>query len=386
MSKNPNIEIFDSRNIDSLHWEDYKNGSTFKNYFAPLIKKGVKLHIENVDVEQVILVHGTELIPMSIAQQKKKSQAYVASNIGQYFDYPIEEFQRFEIVKGWKKTFSILSLRVLRKFSSVLKIDECVFINSFLLSSNLCPKNYEEIPELIAYLKNKYPNKCFVFKGVSPEYNEKLFVDLSQSKFKPVFSRELYFISKTDDKYQKKRAFIRDRKHADKRTDILWDSNDKLDQNEKSQFLKFYEDLYIGKYSNLNPKYTIEFLNNIAEGGFFRIGSLKKGNDFLGAQVLFQRDGMITTPFIGYNRDLPQEMGIYRILNYYLMDKASKSDLNLNLSSGAAEFKKQRGGVSGIEYNMVFVDHLHFLRKLPWIILGFIGRRFVIPNLSKVKL
>lgn len=386
MSKNSKIEIFDSRNIDSLRWEDYKNGNAFKNYFAPLIKKGVKLHIENVNVEQVILVYGTELIPMSIAQQKKKPQAYVASNIGQYFDYPIEEFQRFDIVKGWKKAFSILSLRVLRKLSSALKIDECVFINSFLLSSNLCPKNYEEIPKLMTYLKNKYPDKCFVFKGVSPEYNEKLFIDLSRSKFKPVFSRELYFISKTDVKYQKKRAFIRDRKHAEKRTDILWNSNDKLDRNQKSQFLKFYEDLYIGKYSNLNPKYTNEFLNNIAEGGFFRIGSLKKKNNFLGAQVLFQRDGMITTPFIGYDRDLPQEMGIYRILNYYLMDKANKSELNLNLSSGAAEFKKQRGGVSGIEYNMVFVDHLHFLRKLPWIILGFIGRRFVIPNLSKVRL
>ena len=66
----------------------------------------------------------------------------------------------------------------------------------------------------------------------------------------------------------------------------------------------------------------------------------------------------MTTPLIGYDRSLPAETGLYRLISYHLTEEAAARGLILHQSSGAAAFKRHRGSVAGMEYSFVYDRHL----------------------------
>lgn len=71
-------------------------------------------------------------------------------------------------------------------------------------------------------------------------------------------------------------------------------------------------------------------------------------------------------PLIGYDRTYPQKEGLYRLLTMETMLEAEHRGLLLNMSSGAAHFKRLRGAEPHLEYNMVYDGHLPWWRRLPW--------------------
>ncbi|WP_374016341.1 hypothetical protein ABU162_18735 [Paenibacillus thiaminolyticus] len=76
-----------------------------------------------------------------------------------------------------------------------------------------------------------------------------------------------------------------------------------------------------------------------------------------GARI-FCRDGVMTTMLFGYDTALPQELGLYRMLSAALLELARENGDLLHESSGAAQFKRNRGARADIGYSAVFCDHL----------------------------
>ena len=100
----------------------------------------------------------------------------------------------------------------------------------------------------------------------------------------------------------------------------------------------------------------------------------------------FNRSGVMTTPLIGYDRTIPQSVGLYRLITVRIIDEAVATENFLHMSSGAAHFKMLRGAKSCFEFNMVGYSHLKWSRRLPWSVLSWLTRWIAQPVFRWFKL
>lgn len=75
---------------------------------------------------------------------------------------------------------------------------------------------------------------------------------------------------------------------------------------------------------------------------------------------------MATAAILGYERSLPQGLGLYRMLFALLIAEAAERELLLNLSAGAGRFKALRGAVPVEEFDVVYDRHLAAHRRVVW--------------------
>ena len=85
--------------------------------------------------------------------------------------------------------------------------------------------------------------------------------------------------------------------------------------------------------------------------------------------AFFEADDTMTAPIVGYETSLPQALGLYRRLMALAARRARAGRLLLNMSAGAAAFKRNRGGVAAIEYSAVFTRHLPLRHRVAaWLV------------------
>ena len=120
------------------------------------------------------------------------------------------------------------------------------------------------------------------------------------------------------------------------------------------------------KYARLNPQYTLEYLKNLTEGGLIQLKALWHESNIVAFTGYFILDGVMINPLIGYDRSYPQKEGLYRLLTMETMLEAEKRGMLLNMSSGAAHFKRLRGAEAQLEFILEYDRHLPWWRRLPW--------------------
>ena len=148
--------------------------------------------------------------------------------------------------------------------------------------------------------------------------------------------------------------------------------NDELEEEDFPRMTKLYEMLYLQKHSILNPAFTPDFMRLCHARGIVRFYGLRHPSGRL--------DGMFgvlavaqTTPLpsiLGYDTSLDDRIGLYRMIVALAFETAIAEGWNINLSSGAAGFKRNRGGQPIMEYNATY--HRHLSR----------GRRFALSTLA----
>jgi hypothetical protein len=89
---------------------------------------------------------------------------------------------------------------------------------------------------------------------------------------------------------------------------------------------------------------------------------------------------------IGYNTELPQTAGIYRLLCALLFQEAIQKRLVLNFSSGAANFKRLRGGKPLIEFSAIYSRHLPPIQRTVWACLRLVSQHIGVRILRKFEL
>ena len=160
-------------------------------------------------------------------------------------------------------------------------------------------------------------------------------------------------------------------------------------QHEKNildRIVDLYTMLYLQKYSKINPQFTSVYVLNSVFNKTLTIkllvnGPQKKDNDSIsiipkdttkihGVIGVWKRGGILTTPLLGYDMELPQKAGIYRLLSLEIMKTGRESNLLVNASGGVGDFKRKRGAQTFVEFNGVYYGkNMSILRKAPWMIL-----------------
>ncbi|MEM6807268.1 MAG: hypothetical protein AAF696_38050, partial [Bacteroidota bacterium] len=246
-------KFYDRSNLEELDWEQYQEGSYYRNLFALLIEKGSLHFIKNVKNEIGILAIENRLYPIVVGSREKiPYRSYVASLYSQYVSYGKREIE-LEFRQPFLRFLGKALLTAIAKAFSFSNLDEVVFVNNWLLSTNLYPK---EIPPkhlrlLQSFLKEKFPNKAICFRSLNPLLNQKLIEDVQGLGFEKVFSRKVFLAStKTPRAYRKKRNFEHDLKLWKKSQDLLeWSKLTQPSEYELKRIQALYQELYLGKYA-----------------------------------------------------------------------------------------------------------------------------------------
>lgn len=353
-------------------------------YALPLIKEGAGVYVRNVQTIFQLLQVGRHLLPITI-NDSEYDNSYVCSPYSTYIRYALEELyllrSRF-LQKGLGTLIGAIAPLIKRA-----KIDQNVHLNNWLLSTNLYePIDREELQELTNRLTEEFSEHALIFRSLNDVTNAEMIEDLHRLDYMMVPSRQVYFFDGRAPGYLRKQNNVWDRKLLEKAPfDIV--GHGEIQPDDYPRIKELYDLLYIEKYSPLNPQFTTAYIENTHKQELLRMKGLRDGNGVLqGIVGCFIRGDVMTVPIVGYHTGLPQQTGLYRMLMSMVLQEAAERSLLLHLSSGAAHFKRLRGGQPAIEYSAVYVRHLPAGRKVVWRFLSSLLNKVGVPIMRKYQL
>jgi len=340
--------------------------------------------VSNLSTQIELVGSGAQSVPVTI-NNHEGDNAWVCSPYTAYCAYAIEELERLAhpaITQplSWLCRAAGANLRR-------AEIDRAVAINNWLLSTNLYPALDRATLRLwIAECLERWPAHSLWFRSLNDAWTSDWIAALVAEGFELIPSRQVYLYSD---------VAALPRSHADLKVDLKLLQRTVLRPCGPSGFgaadwpriEALYAKLYLEKYSRLNPAYRASFMEAWHRAGLLRLMGFRDGEGVLQAIVgTFERDGVITAPIVGYDTALPKKLGLYRMLMAAVLKYAADSGQRVNLSAGAAEFKRGRGGVPAIEYSAVFSRHLPKRRQRAVERLRWLTTRIGVPLMKRFEL
>lgn len=313
------------------------------SYIRTFLTHDVSSLIENCrNATCYAIEFGKELI-LVVDAQFQAGQTYPTSLRAQYLDYAQEELALTEI-KGQKLLSG--AFRLLKTIVPQ-KIDEAVYVGNYLVSTNLFPNfTLEEVQAIELLLNKHFPNKTIVYRSQNSFLNQELMEHLDVLNYQPFISRQV-FIAHQAQVIKRKKSFKKDCKLA---KDTMFDIQIDFDvKNYTERIIELYSQLYISKYSKINPLYTTVFIEAMTDTQNTQFIGIFDDEKLIGVTMSWSFDGVLTVPILGYDLSYPKEAGIYRLLTYFTLLRVNDEQI-FHMSSGVGPFKLSRGAEYFPEY------------------------------------
>jgi hypothetical protein len=382
------MRLFARDDLDRIPWPDTADGAYARRVLAPLMRQGTAAYIANVEAEVRVLVAGQLVLPVAIVEGPSPlpHPSYVVSPTSHYVDYGKREVELELHNRPLLRRLFPLVLECFRPLLRWGQVEKAVYVNNWLLSTNLypaCPP--ETLRALHALLRETFPGHAVVFRSVNHALNGEVSTVLRALGYRAVFSRQVYLLDPRTGAHRHKKSFQKDRGLA-RRTPYIWIDSSALTEGDCPRLKRLYDDLYLDKYSLYNPQFTEAFFREAWRGDWLNLWALRAEGRIDGILGFIQRQGVMTTPLIGYDRSVPAERGLYRLISLKLIGEAERRGLILHQSSGASGFKMHRGSEPSIEYSYVFDRHLPHRRRLPWQLLAGLSEHVAVPLMRRYRL
>jgi hypothetical protein len=220
-------------------------------------------------------------------------------------------------------------------------------------------------------------------RSLNARYTPEWLAALQEMGCELVPSRQVYLYDRIDTAHANMQ---RDLRLLD-RTPLLQSPAREWSDEDFARAEALYRQLYLDKYSRFNPAYGACWLQAWSRCGLLDLSGYREADGKLVAVIgMFGLEDALTAPIVGYDTTLPRRLGLYRLLMATVYRAAEQQARRLNLSAGAAHFKRLRGGVGTIEYCAVWVRHLRGRRRRTVKWLGCITRRVGEPLLRRYGL
>ncbi|MFZ6771607.1 hypothetical protein ACO0LB_02710 [Undibacterium sp. SXout7W] len=304
-------------------------------------------------------------IPISLLEQSGWQESYVSSPRSTWLRYAQQEALRQLPQSGsWLTTAMKTALQLAScPVSALLKgarLDQAAIIGNHLISTNLYPAwNHQDMLEMTMQLTGTYSERPLMMRNICPAVNPELHQILCKLGWHMIPSRMVYLCDPQENGVWKHNHVKQDaRLLRQPEVEIVYQDN--IHPSDLPGLRKVFRQLFIDKHSHLNPDFSPAFFELCLETSFLELIGLRWQEQWVGVLGLYAHpdSGWITTPLIGYDTSLPQELGLYRRLMAILLQQARQRHLRLHYSSGAARFKRARGGVAALEYTAIYTQHL----------------------------
>jgi hypothetical protein len=374
-----------------LYWRDVPwpagpDGDYARRVLTPLIRDGPGRYMANAMGRVGVLVGSGVALPVVRVDgpPRPRDASYVVSPTTHYIDYAIREVELEMGRRPLARRVLPLLLGAFRPLFRWGRIERAVYVNNWLLSTNLYPPLPPGTLETAhGVMLRAHPDHAVVFRSVNLALEADVAGRLAALGYRRVISRQVYVLDPLTGGHRRKRSYLRDRALA-RRTPYEWTAD--LGEADVPRLKRLYDDLYLEKYSRYNPRFTEEFFRAALRLGWLEFQALRHAGRIDGVLGFVVRGGVMTTPLIGYDRSLPADTGLYRLISLRLIEESERRGLVLHQSSGAAAFKKYRGSVPAMEYSYVHDAHLPWDRQVPWRVLGAVSRHVAEPLMHQLGL
>lgn len=360
-----------------------------QQYWIPMMQEGATHYIDNIQTQLWAIAVDDLLLPITVNDAEYEN-SYVCSFYAHYITYAKDELVNLKFPLLEKILSPILTgFGYLFKW---LKINKTVIVNNWMLSTNLYPElSKEQLFSITQHLKQAFPDHAIVFRSINEFKDHDIKTQLKLLDYQMIGSRQVYlFDSHAPDLSSQRKQRM---KQNLKRDFKLFETygyevvgKDKIEASDLPRIVELYNALYLQKYSDNNPHFNQNFFALTGDRHFLELIALRKAGRIDGIIGFYILNGVMTTPLLGYDTSLPQELGLYRMLTACLMQAGIDKGLIINQSSGAASFKRNRGFSGWIEYSAVFHQHLAVYRRFGWWLLGLIVDFVAIPLIRQFKL
>lgn len=339
-------------------------------------------YIANLETSVELLEHEAMALPCTV-NHAEHGNAWVCSPSAAYGSYVIEETQRYLPAPA-----ALPIAAVCRGYRHVLKfakVDRAVAINNWMLSTNLFPEvDKAALLALVNQARQRWPQHAIWFRSLNMRHNSAWIAALREQGFQLLPSRQVYLFQ---DIARTRHANLKRDFSLLKRSSLTSMEPQDVKDSDFARIADLYNFLYLDKYSRLNPQYTATFMQRWHQNGLLKFWGFRDDAGLLQAVVgIFRQHGTITVPIVGYNTALPQSLGLYRLLMARVFDVAMRGNLDVNLSAGAAHFKRLRGGQGEIEYSAVLTAHLPASHRIAMATLRGLANGVGVPLMRRFKL
>ena len=323
---------------------------------------------------------GGVLFPVTV-NDAEPDNAWVCSPLTTYAKYAAEEISRL----GHPRLTAPLQWITagMGRWLERAQLDRAVAINNWLVSTNAYPALHElALVQVVDAALARWPTHALWFRSLNTAHHADWLDALSERGFTLVPSRQVYLFSDV--------ATLA-RQHADLKRDLALLRRaclctDFTDEDFR-RIAQLYAQLYLDKYSGLNPHYHWTLIKAWSLAGLLQIKGIRDEQGVLqGAVGIFRFGNLLTSPIVGYDTTVPVKAGLYRMLAAAVLQQAIDDECLVNLSAGVAHFKRQRGGQPAIEYSAVLTRHLPVRTQRAVGALGAVARHVGVPIMQRCKL
>lgn len=261
-------------------------------------------------------------------------------------------------LKGFEAFSACAMSRIVETFLRLNKADEVAFPAHYLLTTSLYAEG-----QLEALYDAPRPDRPVVLRSLNPHHHAAILA--RRGTLWPV--RVVWIIDDIARDWRPRRDSRRDLQALEASALVRRRYATRMPEARLTRVLDLYRRLYIRRYSRHNPDYTADYLQHCLETGVLEILTLERDGDIVAFCAIHGRGGVLSAPMVGYDEAID---GLYRLIMALPALEAEARGLMLNLSAGAAHFKRHRGARPHVEYLMILDDHLPPGRRLPFGLVG----------------
>ena len=359
------MKLHDARDIASAPWPDTQEGREARDFLVPLFQQGTGAFFSERADFRLLEMDG-RLIPLAFntAQYGNSGLFSVHARYITNQRVAIAANDAFGPVKG-----RVLS-GVLQGLGGVLRaarINRCIHVDHWPTLRNTAPPlTVDPVRRLTDFLTERFPGHALVFSALSPATHAPLLDALADAGYCALYTTYTRMCLPHGDTALDRKA--RENRRRDAR--LLEGSGYQfVDPRDvpgcAPRLAELYRMLNREKYRT-NPDCRPEYFEAALRGGPMRLRALVKDGRidvFYGFTVM---GDVVYSPVAGYDLAVPQDVGLYRILNSLLLKEAVDRGLALETGAGADDFKSLRGDRPVPRYGAVYTRHLPRYRQEGW--------------------
>ncbi|UVO50010.1 GNAT family N-acetyltransferase [Sphingomonas sp. SUN019] len=348
-----------------------------RSYIAAVAHGGARAMASNVRTRWLALASDGRVLPVTV-NDGAVGDSYVCLPHSAYILYGLREMELVGVRGG-----ALLSplIRAAGRLLLAAGINRIVHIDNWLLSTNLHGDwDGADLPRVRAALTERFPHHILAIRSVDDWSSPALAASARDDDWVMIPSRQIWVTDNLARDWKSRNDYGNDRRLI-ARSGLSLEPAAAADAG---RIAELYHQLYVGKYSALNPVFTPRFVAETLVSGLidYRVARAPDGQ-IMAVAGLLARGDVVTPPVVGYDISAPRSAGLYRIASWLFGQAAMERGLRLHGSAGAAEFKRLRGAHGVIEYWAMYVAHLSPHRRAAIRALAALLERYAVPMMRR---
>lgn len=356
------------------------DGTLAARHVAAFRQHGTGALITNAACEVLLLRDGAVRLPVTV-DDGAHGRSYVSSPHSTYVLYPRDEIALMGL--GGVRYAAESVLAGLAGLLRLSRLNRAVHLDNWLLSTNLHGDwDGKGLAGMRALLAEHYPDHFTIIRSVDPWTCPALLEAVRGDGWTLLPARQVWVTDDLARDWQPRNNTANDRR-ALRKSGLTVDAPTQLTDTEAARIADLYRQLYVARYSAINPQFTPQYIAINAASGLLAYRLLRNAaGEIMAFAALRSAGGVGTVPLMGYDTTRPQAEGLYRMASYCASDLALAQGLRFHGSAGASEFKRNRGAKGVIEYMAVDGRHLSAPRRAGLALLAAGLQRFMVPMLE----